>query len=121
MASNQDKIREFYSKSPAREDTRHRRSRANSLEFRFTKQLLDAYITPETSVVEFGCATGYYAGHWQDKCKSYLGIDIVQENVDFFNAKNLANAKAQLGDATNCPEFADNSFDVVLCLARCII
>jgi len=54
--------------------------------------------------------------------QSYLGVDIVRENVDFFNAKNLSNAegqrtaRAQLGDATGCPEFADNSFDVVLCL-----
>jgi SAM-dependent methyltransferase len=86
------------------------------MEFRHTKLLLDPYITPEADVAEFGCATGHYAGHWQGKCKSYLGVDIVQENVDFFNAKELSNARAQLGDATNCPELPDASFDVVLCL-----
>lgn len=86
------------------------------MEFRHTKLLLDPYITPESKVVEFGCATGYYAEHWHNKCKHYLGIDLVQENVDFFNAKKLSNACAQMGDATACPTLADASFDVVLCL-----
>ena len=116
MATTQEKVRTNYSRDPSREDGRHRQSRADGMEFRFTKLLLDSHITPEKDVVEFGCATGHYAEHWHDKCKSYLGVDIVQENVDFFNAKGLSNARAQLGDATCCPEIEDNSFDVVLCL-----
>jgi len=114
MSSTQDKIRGFY--SGYGEDKRHSKSRANGMEFRHTKLLLDPYISPDSEVVEFGCATGYYAEHWHDKCKSYLGVDIVQNHVDFFNAKNLSNARAQLGDATRCPELPDNAFDVVLCL-----
>jgi len=116
MSSNQERVRAKYSRDPAREDGRNRRSRAHSMEFRHTKLLLDPYITPETDVAEFGCVTGHYAEHWQGKCKSYLGVDLVQENVDFFNAKGLSNARAQLGDATHCPELPDASFDVVLCL-----
>jgi len=115
MSTTQDKIRARYS-NPAREEARARKSRADGMEFRHTKLLLDPYITPDKDVVEFGCATGHYAEHWHGKCKSYLGVDIVQENVDFFNAKALSNAHAQLGDATHCPEFPDASFDVVLCL-----
>ena len=115
MSTAQDRIRARYS-NPAKEEARARKSRAGGMEFRHTKLLLDPYITPETDVVEFGCATGHYAEHWHGKCKSYLGVDIVQENVDFFNAKTLSNARAQLGDATSCPEFADASFGVVLCL-----
>ena len=116
MSSNQDKIREKYSRNPSREDGRALHTRAGSMEFRHTKLLLEPYITPDKDVVEFGCATGHYAEHWHDKCRSYTGVDIVQENVDFFNAKGLSNTHAQLGDATSCPEFANNSFDVVLCL-----
>jgi len=122
MSTTQDKVRAKYSRNPSNEDARARRTRAAGMEFRHTKLLLDPYITPETDVVEFGCATGYYAGHWHDKCKSYLGVDIVQENVDFFNAKNLSNAEGQrtayakLGDAIYCPDFAKDSFGVVLCL-----
>jgi len=122
MSTTQDKVRASYSRDPSKEDTRNKWSRAAGMEFRHTKLLLDPYITPEMSVVEFGCATGHYAEHWHDKCKSYLGVDITQANVDYFNAKRLSNAEgqrtahAQLGDATNCPEFADNSFNVVLCL-----
>jgi len=116
MSTTQEKIRAFYTRDPAKEDARNKWSRADGMEFRHTKLLLDPYITPDKDVVEFGCATGHYAEHWHDKCRSYLGVDIVQENVDFFNAKGLSNARAQLGDATNCPEFANNSFDAVLCL-----
>jgi len=116
MSTIQDKIRAKYSRAPSKEDARSKWSRAAGMEFRHTKLLLEPYITPDKDVVEFGCATGYYAGHWHDKCKSYTGVDIVQENVDFFNAKDLSKAKAQLGDATSCPEFEDASFDVVLCL-----
>lgn len=116
MSCVQDDVRKYYSRNPMKEDKRNTRSRANSMEARHTAMLLEPYITPTAHVVEFGCATGYYAGLWHDQCASYLGVDIVQENVGFFNSKNLSNAKAQLGDATNCPELADNSFDVVLCL-----
>jgi len=122
MSTTQDKVRAKYSRDPSREEARSKWSRAAGMEFRHTKLLLEPYITPETSVVEFGCATGHYAGHWHDKCKSYLGVDIAQANVDFFNAKGLSNAEgqrtahAQVGDATHCPEFPDGSFDVVLCL-----
>jgi len=91
-------------------------SRAGSMESRHTKLLLKPYITPDTEVVEFGCATGHYATHWQGRCKSYLGVDLSQAHVNFFNARGFANAKAQAGDATSCPEIADGSFDVVLCL-----
>jgi len=116
MSSNQDKIRAKYSGETAKEDARHRESRAASMEFRHTKLLLEPFITSQSDVAEFGCATGHYVEHWHDKCRSYTGVDIVRENIDFFNAKNLSNAKAQLGDATSCPEFEDASFDVVLCL-----
>ena len=115
MSTTQDRIRARYS-NPLKEENRSKSTRADGMEFRHTKLLLEPYITPETDVVEFGCATGHYAEHWQGKCKSYTGVDIVQENVDFFNGKGLSNAKAQLGDATNCPEPAGNSFDIVLCL-----
>jgi len=115
MSTTQDRIRARYS-NPSKEENRSKSTRASGMEFRHTKLLLEPYITPDKDVVEFGCATGYYAEHWHDKCKSYLGVDIVQENVDFFNGKGLSNARAQLGDATSCPEFPDGSFDVVLCL-----
>jgi len=116
MSTTQSAVRSKYSRNPSNEDSRARKSRADSMEFRHTKLLLDPFITPDKDVVEFGCATGYYAEHWHSQCRSYTGVDIVRENVDFFNAKGLSNARAQLGDATCCPELAENSFDVVLCL-----
>jgi len=112
--SLQDRVRVRYN-NPAKEEGRFG-SRAQRMESRHTKLLLEEYITPEAEVVEFGCATGHYAAHWNEKCKSYLGVELSPQQVDFFNAKGFANATAQVGNATNCPEIADGSFDVVLCL-----
>jgi SAM-dependent methyltransferase len=116
MSSNYEKIRAKYAQNPAAEENRHSNGRRAALEFRSTQLLLEPYITAESDVVEFGCATGYYASQWQGRCKSYLGVDLVQENVDFFNAKGIPNAQARQGDATHCPALADASFDLVLCL-----
>ena len=95
-------------------------SRSDSLEFYYTKKALSEYITPNCRVLEVGCGTGYYAMHFADKCKKYVGVDLFQPHVDIFNRKiaerGLKNVSCTQGDATNLSEIADNSFDIVLCL-----
>lgn len=117
MSSNEKIIIERYSDT-SKEDNRSFRSRAEYAEFHYTKKFISEYVTPETSVVEIGCATGYYGMFLADKCREYLGIDITPANVEFFNEKiknnGLTNVKAMIGDATNLHKLSDNSFDVVL-------
>ncbi|MDR1465779.1 MAG: class I SAM-dependent methyltransferase [Oscillospiraceae bacterium] len=115
MSSDQDAVRLRYA-DPAKEEARHSRSRADGMEFLMTRKLLEPFITPETDVVEFGCASGYYAGLWQERSRCYLGVDLTPENVEYFNSRGFANARAQVGDAAHCPEIPSGSFDVVLCL-----
>jgi len=122
MASTEKLVLERYS-DPAKEEHRNRVRRSGSSdamsgfneEARNTIKVIDPYITAEKDVIEFGCATGFYAEFWASKCKSYVGVDIVPAHVDYFNGKQLPNAQALLGDATDCPEFSDERFDVVLC------
>lgn len=118
MATNENKIRERYSNG--KEDTRAEWSRASGLEFYYTKKILAEYINTSSNVIELGCATGYYAMHFADKCHKYLGIDITPENIAIFNDKitsaSLKNVSAKLGDATNLDSIDSNNFDVVLCL-----
>lgn len=118
MASNQDKIINHY--NGYKEDNRANESRAASLEFHYTKKFLEQYITPESSVIELGCATGYYGMFFADKCAEYTGVDLSPANIAVFNEKITAegkeNVRAIVGDATALSDISDNSFDVVLCL-----
>lgn len=118
MSSNEEIIREKY--SGGGEDKRHLKSRATSLEFHYTKKHLTPHITPESRVLELGCATGYYGMYLADRCREYRGIDLSPENIAIFeekiNTAGLQNVIAQLGDATNLAGIPDAAYDAVLCL-----
>lgn len=119
MASNTQNIYEHYG-SGVNEDDRAISSRSQSLEFYFTEKAIEKYITPDSCILEVGCATGYYAERFANKCKRYVGVDIYSPHIEIFNKKivdqKLDNVSCQVGDAIHLKDFSDNSFDVVLCL-----
>lgn len=118
MANNKNKILEQY--SFGKEDGRATCSRSSSLEFHYTKKHLNGLIKNTDKVLEVGCATGHYGIYYADKCREYLGIDIVPDHIHLFKQKiaesQLSNISCQIGDATNLEDVDSNSFDVVLCL-----
>jgi ubiquinone/menaquinone biosynthesis C-methylase UbiE len=117
MATNEEIIRSRYSDAE-REENRSTRTKAHGIEFYFTKKILDEYVFLESNIIEIGCGTGYYGMYLSDKCKSYIGIDITEENIKYFEKKiekvNLNNVKALTGDATNLNNIVDNYYDLVL-------
>ncbi len=119
MSSNQDLIHEKY-KDAAKEENRNESSRAAGLEFHYTKKFLEPLVTADSNVLEVGCATGYYAMHFADRCKSYTGIDITPENIEILNekinARGLTNVSARVGDATDLKDVPNEAYDVVLAL-----
>lgn len=122
MGSNNNKIISHYEDYTKRagEDNRPTSSRSQSLEFHYTKKALDSYINGDVRVLEIGCATGYYAMYYADKCKEYVGIDLFPPHIEIFKRKiadnKLTNVSCMVGDAVNLEGIEDNSFDVVLCL-----
>ncbi len=66
MSLNENLVLNNYSNKS--EDQRAYISRANGLEFYFTKKLLEKYITKHSKVIEIGCGTGYYGMFLCDKC-----------------------------------------------------
>ncbi|MDR0286453.1 MAG: class I SAM-dependent methyltransferase [Clostridiales bacterium] len=118
MASNQEKIYTQY--GAGFEDTRASSSRTSGLEFHYTKKAMNEFITKDSRVLEIGCATGYYAMYFADKCKEYIGVDLFSLHIDVFNKKiienNLTNVSCQVGDATNLNGIESSGFDVVMCL-----
>ncbi|MCL2811254.1 MAG: class I SAM-dependent methyltransferase [Clostridia bacterium] len=119
MSSNHEKIFTFYGDGTM-EEGREVSSRNTALEFYYTKEHLDEYITKDKRVLEVGCATGYYGLHYADRCREYVGIDLNPSHITLFGEKiaerKLANVSCQVGDATNLENIPDGSFDVVLCL-----
>lgn len=89
------------------------------MEFYLTEKYLTKIIKKTSKVIELGCGTGYYAMRFYDKCKQYIGLDIVPAHIDALNKKakkvNATNITGVVGDATNV-HFENNSFDVVLLL-----
>lgn len=118
MSNNENKILEQY--SLGKEDGRAASSRSSSLEFYYTKKHLEGLIKKTDSVLEVGCATGYYGLYYADKCQEYLGVDIVPDHINLFKQKIIEsrynNISCQIGDATNLNGIDDERFDVVLCL-----
>ena len=57
MAINEDIIKTWY--LTKNEDNRATQSKADSIEFIFTKKLLEKYINKQSNVIEIGCGTGY--------------------------------------------------------------
>ncbi len=102
------------------EDQRAFGSRADQIEFIYTKRLLNQYISSDKTVIELGCGTGYYGLYLSGRCKSYHGIDIVPKHIEQFQSKineqGLRDVSASLGNATNLPEIKDDTYDVVLVL-----
>lgn len=93
-------------------------TRANQIEFIYTKNLLDQYIEPHMDVAEIGCATGYYGFYLADKCRTYHGVDLTPKHITQFEQsikeRGLGNITASVGDACNLADIADNTYDVVL-------
>ena len=118
MSTNEQLVLEKYSDASYEDG---RADRPSSLpEFYYTKRHLDGLITPDSRVLEVGCATGHYGMYYAGKCREYVGIDIVPSQIDRFCEKvaeaGIKNVTCSVGDATDLSGIADGSFDVVLCL-----
>ncbi|MDL2217878.1 class I SAM-dependent methyltransferase [Christensenellaceae bacterium OttesenSCG-928-M15] len=100
------------------EDKRAYGTRAEQIEFIYTKKLLDEFISPSMSVIEVGCGTGYYGFYLADKCRAYHGVDLTPKHIVQFqagiDARGLTNLSASVGDAANLSDIADRTYDVVL-------
>ena len=119
MSSNEKQILESYGFGKV-EDGRENLSRYAGIEFHYTKKHLAPYIDKSKTILEVGCATGYYGMYYADKCKEYVGIDIVPAHIEIFSDKikdaGFDNVFCSVGDATNLSHIPAESYDVVLCL-----
>jgi len=119
MSYNFEFLHEKY-RDTSREEGRFSESRSAGLEAHYTKKQLDSLIGKQSSVLELGCGVGYYGMYLTDKCREYLGVDIIPENVERFaeriKAANCANLSVKTGDAICLNFIPSETYDVVLVL-----
>jgi protein-L-isoaspartate O-methyltransferase len=82
MSTNEKEIQKWYSNK--NEEFRATKSRAEGLEFHFTKRIIDKYISKEKNIIEIGCGTGYYGMYCSNICKNYVGVNLSPDNLEVF-------------------------------------
>ncbi|MCS5421095.1 MULTISPECIES: class I SAM-dependent methyltransferase [Psychrilyobacter] len=102
------------------EEPRLMRTKANTLEFETTKYLLKDYIKESDTILETGAGTGRYSFYYANEGNCVTATDLVPRHIEIMKNKALEkkmnNLTIGLANATNLEEYADESFDVVLCL-----
>lgn len=75
--------------------------------------------TEGKNILDVGCATGSVAAFVAeefDRWQSYKGIDLCEEYVERFNRRQIFNANAEVGNATDLKSQSTSSKDIVICL-----
>ena len=70
---------------------------------------------PGADILEVGCGWGYCASLiMREKPHSYVGLDVMPEQLEIARSRELDGARFEQGDAADLSRFADNSFDYIL-------
>ena len=98
------------------EDERFNR-KSQSFEFRTTMHYIQKYLKKGSKILEIGAGTGRYSIALAKMGYDVTAVELVENNLKVLreNAKGLKNLASYQGDILNL-QFADNSFDLVLCL-----
>ncbi len=116
MSTRQEIINGFYRQ--ADENTRLDRSRHGQLEYRTTMTYIHRCAGKKAKVLEIGAGTGRYSIALAREGLDVTAVELVESNLAILreNGKGIGNMQAVQGDATDLSGFADDSFDLVLCL-----
>jgi 2-polyprenyl-3-methyl-5-hydroxy-6-metoxy-1,4-benzoquinol methylase len=100
------------------EEGRLFRDKAHLPEYLTTIRYFDRLFKPGSKILDACAGTGRYSFYLAEKGHSVTACDLVRHNVNIIKSKPDAN---KLADISTCnvlklSRFADNSFDVVLCM-----
>lgn len=101
------------------EENRLLSSRARSVEYYSTTDLISKYLFRNAKIFDIGCGVGIYSIFCAQRGAEVTAIDIVPKHIkrleEIIHAKGI-HMSAFVGNATDLSEFNDNYFDIVLCL-----
>lgn len=101
------------------EDKRLNTNNANSIEFLTTTHFIDMYLKEGMKILDVGAGTGAYSIYYSNKGYHVTAIEPVKRNLDIINSKVFSGKMkldVQQGNALNLNDYADETFDIVLCL-----
>lgn len=101
------------------EDKRLNTTKANSIEFLTTTLYINKYLKIGMKILDIGAGTGAYSIYYAEKGYDVTAVEPVKRNIDIMKSKAAShklNFDIEEGNALNMRNFADESFDAVLCL-----
>ena len=116
MDTRTQMLNSFY--GDGREDTRLFRTRHGQLEYLTTMSCIDRYAPAPCRVLELGAGTGTYSLTLAREGYDVTALELVEKNVELLcrKAKGQARLTALQGDALDLCRFANDAFDLTLCL-----
>jgi 2-polyprenyl-3-methyl-5-hydroxy-6-metoxy-1,4-benzoquinol methylase len=111
-----EKIKNYYENY--NEDGRLFRSNAQKTEYLTTIRYFDLLFNPNSNILDACAGTGRYSFYLADKGHSVTACDLSEHNVNIIKTNPTAHklSDTMVCDVMDLSRFADNSFDVVLCM-----
>ena len=109
-----DKVYEHF-----HEEKRLNTNKANSIEFLTTTTYIEQYLRNGMKILDIGAGAGAYSIYYACKGYEVTAVEPVKRNIEIIKSRvdnEGVNINIQQGNALNLKDFADESFDVVLCL-----
>lgn len=116
-----DAVSQFY--QSYNEDSRFERL-SRAVEYVTTIHMIDTWLShlpPASSILDSGAGSGVYALHYAKQGHFVTAIDITPKHIEQIQAKiiqskQVLSVQAEVGNAVHLSHYADQSFDMVLCL-----
>ncbi len=116
-----DAVSQFY--QSYNEDSRFERP-SRAVEYLTTLHMIDTWLSqlpPASAILDSGAGSGVYALHYAAQGHSVTAIDITPKHIEQIQAKivqskQVLSVQAEIGNAIHLSNYADQSFDMVLCL-----
>lgn len=118
--TDRENIAQYYDEHADYEYARLERSPLHESEWLLSRELLDEYITPGTSVLDLGAGPGRYAEYLIRQKRCFVGVvDLSRASLDLFLRRLDETAKARVlfareGCATAIDDIREAQFDAVL-------
>ena len=100
------------------EEGRLFRDNAHEVEYLTTIRYFDRLFAPGSHILDACAGTGRYSLYLADKGHIVTACDLIEHNINIIKSKPNADKLANIAvcDVLDLSRFADNSFDIVLCM-----